>query len=170
MRSNELREIRVVGDLAFVILTRGYMAVIDAVDAHLVRGSNWSAVTRGRTVYAVRRLPQNAQGKRREIGLHRQILDDPSDQFVDHRDNNGLNNRRENLRAATAKQNCHNQQLRVNNTSGFKGVSQSGSKWRVHLGVNGKKVHLGYFLTIEEAHHAYVTAAKELHGEFFQLA
>ena len=87
---------------------------------------------------------------------------------VDHIDGDGLNNRRGNLRLATAGQNQHNKGLQRNNTSGFKGVrwrSDKG-KWVARIDKDGKRRHLGYFDTVEGAHSAYVAASMAIHGEF----
>ena len=49
-----IRQIRIQGDIAYVPLTKGYEAVIDAADVPLVQGNNWSATVRKRTCYAFR--------------------------------------------------------------------------------------------------------------------
>ena len=51
---------------------------------------------------------------------------------IDHKDNDQLNNRIENLRPATRSQNCSNTGIGKKNTSGVKGVSWSkrNNKWR----------------------------------------
>lgn len=90
---------------------------------------------------------------------------------VDHTNGNILDNRIENLRAATYAQNMHNQRLQSNTTSGLKGVSffkQSG-KWRASVTVNGKCKNIGHYLTRREAACAYNKAAQSLYGEFAKL-
>lgn len=66
---------------------------------------------------------------------------------VDHRNRNRLDNRRTNLRIVTHAQNMHNKSLYCNSTSGFRGVtwSQTRKQWRARVGVDGKRIHLGYF-------------------------
>lgn len=87
---------------------------------------------------------------------------------VDHKDTNGLNNAISNLRDATSIQNKINARRRVDNTSGFKGVSKHSvsGRWRAVIQRNGSQFHLGFFDDAKEAHEAYVRAAKELYGEF----
>lgn len=55
---------------------------------------------------------------------------------------------------------------RRNNTSGYKGVSLEGTRFKAKICKNYKQIHIGTFDTKEEAHAAYCTAARELHGEF----
>ena len=164
---SKIRPVRINGDIAFVPLTQGYDAIIDAADVPLVEGFNWTANVGPRLVYAVRWV-RLADGKWRAIGLHRTILDAPDERQVDHVNSNGLDNRRSNLRLATASQNQHNQRRRCDNTSGFKGVywHKERAKWRARIKLIGHHKHLGYFDTPEAAHAAYVEAANRFHGEF----
>jgi hypothetical protein len=83
---------------------------------------------------------------------------------------NGIpdDNRICNLRKASRSENCRNQSKRVNNTSGYKGVSwcKRDKKWSVQISNNGKRIRLGYFDSVIDAAEAYENAARELHGEF----
>lgn len=90
---------------------------------------------------------------------------------IDHNYGNGINNRWRNLRLATASENCANSHLRIDNTSGFKGVSfhKRKNRYRSSIRVHGKDKHLGYFDIPEIAHAAYVTAANKYFGEFSRL-
>mgnify|MGYP003383480200 CR=1 FL=1 len=159
------RPIRVDGDLAYVTLTQGYEAVINASDAPLVAGWNWYAIKDGNTVYAQRSRPA---GERRIVRMHRVLMGDPDGLLVDHRDGDGLNNIRSNLRLATCQQNVHNARISKSNTSGFKGVSwrKTNGKWHAQIRLNGRQRNLGYFQTPEAAHDAYCKASSSLHGEF----
>lgn len=87
---------------------------------------------------------------------------------IDHRDDNGLNNRITNLRECTKTQNEANKPMQKNNKSGLKGAYwyPRYGKWAACIGVNGKTKSLGYFTTAEQAHQAYCKAADELFGEF----
>lgn len=159
------RQIVVIGECAYIPLTQGYYATIDACDVHLVEGYCWTPIVRKHTVYAYRKN----QG--RTTMLHRVIMGEPEGMTVDHWDGDGLNNRRSNLRVATKAQNNRNQRLTDRNTSGYKGVSwhKGDKRWRACIHVNNRYVHLGHFLTIEEAHLAYVTASANLHQEFGRI-
>lgn len=87
---------------------------------------------------------------------------------VDHRDQNKLNNRWENLRPAAGSKNQHNVGLRSNNSTGFKGVSyhKGSGKFQAKIGHKGKRIFIGRFDTAEAAALAYNEKAFEIHGEF----
>jgi hypothetical protein len=89
---------------------------------------------------------------------------------IDHINGNRADNRIENLRLVTRRQNALNIGLNAQNTSGYKGVhwcpSPKGRHWRAMIRSGGKRHHLGHFATAEEAYAAYCDAAKRLHGEF----
>lgn len=165
--SRKIRQIRVEGKIAYVPLTQGYEAIIDAADVPLVEGRNWSATENGGIIYA----RSNLSGKNRNYSrnyMHRLLMGNPPRKKVDHRDGNGLNNRRGNLRSATHAENICNQKTRTNNTSGFKGVSwnKRAGKWVANIRVDGKSQYLGLFVCPVEAHAAYCEASERLHGEF----
>ena len=100
--------------------------------------------------------------------LHRMIMGEPDGREVDHKNTDKLDNRRENLRIATHKQNCKNKNKQSNNTSGFKGVSfkKQNQKFQATIHIDGKKKHLGLFVTAVAAHEEYKRAAIQHHGEF----
>jgi hypothetical protein len=162
-----IRQIRVDGNIAYVPLTKGYEATIAASDVGLVCDANWTAAEDGRTVYAYRmtRLPN---GKQRMEYMHRRILSPKDGEKVDHRDGDGLNNMRINLRASNCGQNARNRRLPANSTSGKKGVTfnQQLQKWKAKIVLNGKAYHLGYFPDIDSAHAAYRAASITMHGKF----
>ena len=159
------RPIKVVGDLAYVTLTKGAVAVIDADDVDMVSGWNWQLGGGGRG-YAVRHTV--VDGKERNVLMHRVIAGTPDGFDTDHIDGDGLNNRRSNLRVVTTTQNTCNRRRSVSNTSGYKGVSFNRrlNKYTASIKLNGRQKHLGVFSTAEEAHARYCGEAQALHGQY----
>lgn len=93
------------------------------------------------------------------------------DGIVDHKNNNGLDNRFFNLRIATPTQSVWNTCEKAGGKSGVKGVSlfKRTGKWRAEIRDGGKKRHLGYYATVDDAKAAYEKAAMSLHGEWRYL-
>jgi hypothetical protein len=87
---------------------------------------------------------------------------------LDHINGNPWDNRIANLRLATRMQQLQNSRRRSDNTSGFKGVWWENRRkhWVAEIMHDGRKHHLGAFLTAEDAHAARVEAARRLHGKF----
>lgn len=90
--------------------------------------------------------------------------------LLDHINGNILDNRIENLRRATVKQNGFNRSAVKRNPTGYKGVSwhSIGRKWRARIRVDGKEKNLGLFGCPKEAAKAYDNAARDIHGEFMK--
>ena len=165
------RPIRIEGDTAFVPLSQGYEAIIDAADADVVSQHNWFILKRRHTIYAVRNRTR-AGGKRGLVLMHRVLVGDPGGFMVDHINHNGLDNRRCNLRLATATENIANSRTRRDNSSGMKGVDWRADKgcWRAQITVNGKAKSLGHFASRDEAAAAYRAAAQQHFGQFAATA
>lgn len=166
------RPILIEGDIAYVTLTQGYIAIIDAADAEFVGRWNWSAHIHKRSDGAIRKVYarrcERANGGQRHILLHRGLIDAPDDMDVDHRSGDGLDNRRQNLRLATKAQNCQNQTLRTDNSSGVRGVNwhEQCGKWHATIQADGKRHSLGLFEILADAKSAYALASKDMHGDF----
>ena len=163
-----IRPIRIDGNAAYVPLTKGYESIIDIDCVDLVKNCNWCVKPGGRTYYAMSNKPRPDRGT---FFMHGVILPSPNGFFIDHIDGNGLNNKRNNLRIVTHTQNMFNRRLRVDNASGFKGVfwHKHTKKWASEIVANKIRHHLGYFKTPEDAHAAYIAAAKKLHGEYRRI-
>lgn len=160
---------RVEGDVAYVRLSQGLEAIIDASDAELIGAFNWFAMPRPHTNYAFANK-EKANGKRCALLMHRLIMGESSNLFVDHINRNGLDNRRCNLRFATPQQNCANSTTRRDNKSGVKGVGwrKDRQKWRAQITVNGRSKSLGHYDTRDEAANAYKAAARKICPDFFR--
>ena len=93
----------------------------------------------------------------------------PEGKQIDHINLIKSDNRWVNLRLATPSQNKSNTGKRADNTSGFKGVSKLGNKWKAQCTANKKFKYLGLYATPELAAEAYEKYARENHGEFFRI-
>ena len=151
-----------------ISLGNGGFALIDKDDFPLVKGFKWkkrkSPVNPNNLWYAAAQPYFN--GIKRTILMHRVILGVTDSRVkVDHRNFNGLDNRRRNIRVATDSQSAMNR--RPFAKSGFKGVYWTGYMFQAQLGnANGKRVSLGTFKDPVKAARAYDAAAKEKYGEF----
>jgi hypothetical protein len=90
---------------------------------------------------------------------------------IDHKNRDGLDNRRANLRVATTRENAANTKMYKNNTTGYRGVSLDAKqgRWYVQIKVFGKNTHLGSFKSKDAAALAYNIKALEVFGEFATL-
>lgn len=154
--------------IVHVPLTQGKVALIDEEDAERVLAFKWYAHFQpsggnGGLWYAGRTIVGGGKGT-----LHRFILGTPPGIEIDHKNRDGLDCRRENLRTCSSAQNRHNTILNSRNTSGFKGASWhcGHRKWQAVICVEGKQIFLGRFPTVEEAALAYDEAARIHFGEF----
>lgn len=149
-----------------VKLTQGKVAFVDDEDYDLVMEANWCAhLERGGRWYATGR-----HGK--HYRMHRLIMGvtDPK-VVVDHKDGNGLNNQKINLRLANTSQNISNGRVRQNFTSKYKGVhwDKFNKKWRVQVQSQDGIVRLGRFGNEVHAALAYNDMAVKIQGEFARI-
>lgn len=147
-----------------------YFAQVDDEDYEELNKYNWSAYKNGNTLYALRLETLN--GKSKSILLHRTILGLINEKdFCDHKDRNGLNNQKINLRKCTRSENQKNSKSRVNCSSKYLGVDwdKSRNKWRSQITINHKNKWLGRFYNEIDAAKAYDEAAKFHHKEFANL-
>ena len=153
--------------MKYISLTKGKYAIVDDEDYPLLSKFNWyaSGPKKNGKFYAVRDVDN------KHVHMHRIIMSVPNDLEIDHRDGNGLNNQKDNLRYSTRLGNVANIGLRRNNTSGFKGVSfnRKSGKWTAQVGIDGKNIYLGRFSSMEEAAETYDSIVKDLYGDFAWL-
>lgn len=102
--------------------------------------------------------------KGRKVYIHRLLV--PTKKNVGHVNGNKLDNLRRNLRKVNETQSSRNAKIQKNNTSGYRGVSRCGNRWRARIDVNGHRHHLGMFDTAGEAAIARRRAARRYYGEY----
>ena len=152
-------------------LTKGFSSIIDDIDGDLAQ-FKWHVIVGEWGNYARRK--QIINGKQKTFYMHREILGRilgrnlDRKELVDHKNRNGLDNQRDNIRLATTAQNAMNSGIRKNKTSPYKGVYwvKRDSKWASTIKVGGKSFYLGIFVNPEDAHKAYCEASEKYHGEF----
>ena len=148
-------------------LTQDKFAIVDAEDYEWLNQYKWYASRNENGDYYAKRMER---GTRRQIIMHRVITEAPPGLLVDHRNHNGLDNRRSNLRICTKAENVRNQ-LPRGGTSRYKGVSwsKSNKKYAATIRCNKQRFHLGWFDDEIAAAKAYDEKARELFGEFAYL-
>lgn len=162
-----------------VPLTQGYEALIDVIDAPRVLAQSWRVkfdTKNPSKAYGQRSF--RVDGKSRTESLHRFIMGaKPGDGvLVDHRNGDGLDNQRHNLRATDARGNATNvTRSKRQKAGGYKGVTWSKpmGKWQASICAgevkpNGKRrqLYLGCFVDPVDAAKAYDTEARAHFGEF----
>lgn len=149
-----------------------YFAMVDDEDYDFLNQWNWSVfINKYGFLYAVRSIRNELGGHRQKtIKMHRLILGVTNPIIhVDHKDHNGLNNQRNNIREATQQQNTFNR--RPIGRSKYIGVcwNKRKNRWQAYVKFNSTSYHLGYFKSEEEAAMARDIKATELHGCFANL-
>lgn len=152
-------------------LTNGDFAIVSDCDYDYLSQFTWRCQYNKHSKYAYYVIV--TKGVKKTVWMHREILGISNDKSKrgDHKDFNGLNNQRENLRIATHQQNnCYKQSAKMS-TSKYLGVSlcKATGKWRATTTKNYKQVGIGRFSTQIEAALAYNYMAFFLHGEFANL-
>ena len=143
-------------------LTQGKHSLVDDNDYDWLNQWKWYAKFDGYNWYAARSKYLGYDNTKNQpisktIRMHTVFFEIPVNMEVDHIDRNGLNNQRNNLRVITHQTNCLNRKKRIDNVSGYRGVSfkAQSSKWQAQGSINSKSVYLGLFNTKEKAAAAY---------------
>jgi hypothetical protein len=115
---------------------------------------------------------KNGKRKTKSFRMHRQILNASKDVLTDHKNGNGLDNRRKNLRFCNFSENSQScRSHRKSKTSKYKGVywHKDKNKWQVRVSYNGKEVYLGLYSSEMEAARVHDIGAKLSYGKFAVL-
>lgn len=149
-------------------LTANRFALVDDEDYERVNQFLWQAQVRPNNCYA--RRGKMIKGKRVNIWLHRFVLGITDDSIrVDHKNGNGLDCQKHNLREATKQQNALNTDVIVREDVPYRGVGKHGKRWRARTCDNGLYIHLGTYDTQEQAAQAYDDYYKTHNQDFAKL-
>jgi hypothetical protein len=143
-------------------------AKVDPADYKRLRKYKFIA-RNARNCFYAQMLEPNAITEKKMLHMHQMILEVPKGMVVDHINNDTMDNRNANLRAATRAQNSRNRKkISRQCSSKYKGVwwHKSSLKWGATVVFEKKKIHLGTFKNEIDAAKAYDEAAKKYHGEF----
>ena len=129
----------------------------------IVEQHKWTLYNRDRSSYAITWSREKSTEK-----MHNLIFDVPEGMVVDHINRDSLDNRNENVRFCTQKDNSRNVGPKKNNKSGVAGVywNPANNKWRARIKVDGKAIEIGSFCDLEEARTARKAAELHYYGEF----
>lgn len=159
--------------MKIITLSGGQAVMVDDEDFDRLNEKRWYAIKGKHTCYAAASCGGYSENKRGiRILMHRIILNTPNGMYTDHKDGNGLNNQRSNLRVATRSQNnAHHVRASAKKASKFFGVSlqRKTGKWEVKIQVNKRREWLGTYAQEIDAAKAYDKSALESFKEFAQL-
>ncbi len=150
--------------MKLIPLTQGKVAIVSDEDYEHLCTFKWHADKKGLTFYAARSLKREKGKPRQQVYMHQSVA---GSKRIDHRDGNGLNNQRDNLRACSQMHNSRNRVGTVH-TSPFKGVcwATEKKKWKAYIRVNYQRINLGYYIDPTLAAIAYDLSAMQHFGEF----
>jgi hypothetical protein len=143
-------------------LTRNKFAMVDPADYEWLKDYKWHAIKVAGKYYACRK-----EGSK-SILMHREIMKPPEGKVVDHKNHEGLDNHRDNLRICKQQENVWNSRS-CGARSGFKGVTPHRDKWTAKLKYKGKTYRMGDYDDPVEAARARDLMALALCGEYAWL-
>ena len=143
---------------------KGEEFYFDKEDYDLIKDYCWR-IDNG---YVVTNENNTNTGKRKEVSMHRLVMNAKDGMDIDHRFHVTNDNRKSQLRECRHSQNCMNRGITKRNTSGVLGVSwnKQNSKWLAQIYVNGKNVYLGSYINIEDAIQSRKEAEQLYFGEY----
>lgn len=143
---------------------KGKFATVSDGDYESLSQFKWTSDKRG---YPIRRTKTSEGWTTRR--MHRDVLSLQPNEIGDHINGNKLDNRRENLRQCSVKENAQNRGAKMNREIRYKGVNRVGNRYQSRIAVDKDIIYLGLHETQIEAAKAYDRAAKYHFGEFARL-
>lgn len=138
----------------------GKFAQVDDEDFERINQFKWYVELRGKVFYARTQIGNS------KIYMHRFVCNASINLFIDHKNRNGLDNQKLNLRESNKSQNAANSVKGKFAKSKYKGVFKNKWGWVAQVSKNYKTIHLGSFKTEEAAAIEYNRRVGEFHGEF----
>jgi hypothetical protein len=139
---------------------KGFFTIVDDEDYIILKNIRWYLFNNNGKLYAEGMVDS------KKVRIHSFIVNPPKGSQVDHKDGNGLNNCKSNLRACTQQQNNFNRKKYKINTTGFKGVYRNHNRFVARINANKKQINLGNYVTAQEAAIAYDEGCILYHGDF----
>ena len=145
-----------------------HTVLYDDKNRNLIKKHKWSLAGRKEKLYCISIFYDRIRKKTIRTFMHNIIM---KAKGIDHKNGNGLDNREENLRIATQRQNNKNMKISRLNKFGVKGASfcKSRGVYSVHITCDYKHIFLGYYSSLVECAKKYNEAAIRLHGDFANL-
>lgn len=146
------------GNITRIYVSQGRSFLIDTDQLEKVMQYSWHVTTKGYIRTSSRKL--------KRIALHKFLM--KTDEQIDHINRDKTDNRLANLRVCTTRENNFNRRGWSKSKTGFKGVTYDNrkKKYKARIGIDNKRIHIGYFDTAEEASRAYNEMAEKLYGEY----
>lgn len=152
------------GDHIWAETSRWGVALVSPEDRPLLDERNWRLLEPyPRLAYAGSFTAMKDGGSQH---LHRAVLRCAPGEQVDHRNSNGLDCRRGNLRLSTQTQNMQSRRRKFSSRTPYKGIHYRNGLWEAAIRSGGRSRYLGRFCSAEDAARAYDAAARESFGEF----
>lgn len=147
-------------------LTQGKYALVNDEDFGALNQWKWCAKVGSWGTYAVRRPWDKVLKSYSWVYMHREVNRTPKGMFTDHKNGNGLDNRRKNLRTVTIQKNAFNTRVYSTSKTGYKGVQwdRVNKKWVSRIMVYYKNINLGRFSKMKDAIRARRVAEKIYHA------
>jgi hypothetical protein len=148
-------------------VAQGYKAIVDDDMYPVLSKYRWNILKQHGSIY-VRRLEWSGVNKNVKSHMHHCVIGRPLNGLqVDHINGNPLDNRRENLRIVTPRQNASNRkERRLGQTdSKYVGVHKNKNKWTSQIRIKNKTINLGSFTNEIDAYKAYKNAVKVIEVE-----
>lgn len=160
--------------MKFIPLSQGKFAKVDDEDFEELNKFKWCAHQDKDKITWYAERSQRKDGVTIFFKMHRVIMNTPKGMLVDHKNNDGLDNTRENLRNCTHSENSKNRRRNKKGSSKYLGVHfrlahGKNPYYEAHIIANGKPTHIGGSVNEKVAAQMYNDAAIKYHGEFARL-